>query len=88
MYSPPVSHNKKEFGKIGPTEDTKEALEIFIDGVYIKQFSIELRKLFLHSMVGQIENGWCFDETDIDMFKGVIKLFELLDTLEKEYDSD
>jgi hypothetical protein len=39
-------------------------------------------------MVGQIEKGWCYEESDLDMLKGVIKLFELLDTFEKEYDSD
>ena len=80
--------NKKQFGKIGLTPYTKEVLEIFIDGVYIRDFSIELRKLFLHSMVGQIEDGWCFEETELDMLKGLIKLFGLLDTLENEYDSD
>jgi hypothetical protein len=83
-----MTDNKKQFGKIGLTPDTRESLEIFIDGVYIKEFSIELRKLFLHSMVGQIENGWCYEETDLDMLKGLIKLFELLDTLEREYDWD
>jgi hypothetical protein len=83
-----MTDNKKQFGKIGLTPDTKEALEVFIDGVYIRDFSIELRKLFFHSMVGQIENGWCFEETELDMLKGLIRLFGLLDTLEKEYDSD
>jgi hypothetical protein len=83
-----MTDNKKQFGKIGLTPDTKEALEVFIDGVYIKEFSVELRKLFFHSMVGQIEKGWCYEESELGMLKGVIKLFELLDTIEKEYDTD
>ena len=80
-----MEFNKKEFGKAGVTKETNDALEIFIDCVDLKLFSKNLRKVFMFYILGQIQDGWVLDDSDIPIIKDMILLFELIDTFEEEY---